>query len=101
MSRTALSILALALFGQLTACAQPAAAPAAPAASPAAAAAPAPLVAAPLAPAAGASAAQAAAAPDGGQPLIEPIVIRGNDRLVAPPRVAVKPPAGGTTSLKF
>ena len=101
MSRTALSILALALFGQLTACAQPAAAPAAPAASPAAAAAPAPLVAAPLAPASGASAAQAAAAPDGGQPLIEPIVIRGNDRLVAPPRVAVKPPAGGTTSLKF
>ena len=62
MSRTALSILALALFGQLTACAQPAAAPAAPAASPAAAAAPAPLVAAPLAPAAGVAAAQAAAA---------------------------------------
>ena len=104
MSRTALSILALTLVGPLAACAQPGTTPDA---SPGQRQAPsAPTVTAPLLPASAAPAAEpvaepVASAPDAERPLAEPVIIRGNDRLVAPPGIAANAPARGSTSLKF
>ena len=98
MSRTPLSLVVLLLLGQLTACAQPAL-PAAPVpGQPPAEALP---TAGILAPAPAASAPPAAASADDTRSSAEPIIIRGNDRMVAPPRIAANAPARGSTSLKF
>ncbi len=100
MHRPSSSLSLLLLLGVLSACTQPgplpgdaqpvatwtepAPLPAQPASAPV-----------PAAPATAASAASAASAS-------EPVIIRGNDRLLAPPAVPVSRPAkGATTSLKF
>ncbi|MEZ5605726.1 MAG: type II secretion system secretin GspD [Burkholderiaceae bacterium] len=98
MSRLFAPLLVLTLSGLLAACAdldtQPAAAPAQVAWS-----APAPATAAMLQASAPAPAAPAASEADTAR---EPIIIRGNDRLVAPPSVPFKGPAkGASTALKF
>ena len=86
--------LVLALSGLLTACASTDAAPGGMPVAP-----PAPPSGVPAAPA-GAPAADAPA--DTGKVGTEPLLIRGNDRVVAPPPTAANAPArGASTSLKF
>ncbi|MFD1895067.1 type II secretion system protein GspD, partial [Ottowia beijingensis] len=97
MSRTPLSLVVLLLLASLAACAQPAAplADTAPAQLPAEALPTAGI----LAPAPAPAASAPVAADDARH--TDPIIIRGNDRLVAPPRIAANAPARGSTSLKF
>ena len=99
MHRTSPSLLALALAGQLAACAHPGAGPAVPTEAPPAALVPAPLAPAASAPLPAAAPQVATAVPDAAD---EPVVIRGNDRLVADRRAPASTPArGAATSLKF
>ena len=99
MHRTSPSLLALALAGQLAACAHPGAGPAVPTDAPPAALVPAPLAPAASAPLPAAAPQVATAVPDAAD---EPVVIRGNDRLVADRRAPASTPArGAATSLKF
>ncbi|MCA0310165.1 MAG: type II secretion system secretin GspD [Proteobacteria bacterium] len=86
--------LVLALSGLLTACASTDAAPGGMPVAP-----PAPASGVPAAPA---SAPAADAPADTGKVGTEPLLIRGNDRVVAPPPTAANAPArGASTSLKF
>ena len=99
MHRTSPSLLALALAGQLAACAHPGAGPAVPTDAPSAALVPAPLAPAASAPLPAAAPQVATAVPDAAD---EPVVVRGNDRLVADRRAPASTPArGAATSLKF
>ena len=96
MSRTSPLLLVLALAGLLASCASTDAAPGG-----------APTVPPAPAPASGSLAAPvstpaAAAGADTGTAATEPLLIRGNDRVVAPPPIAANAPArGASTSLKF
>ena len=96
MSRTPPLLLVLALAGLLASCASTDAAPGG-----------APTVPPAPAPASGSLAAPvstpaAAAGADTGTAATEPLLIRGNDRVVAPPPIAANAPArGASTSLKF
>ncbi len=93
--------LVLVLPGLLAACADLGGGPA-PAAVPASGwATPAPAASA-VAPAASAPAPVASAPSENDAPRAEPIIIRGNDRLIAPPNTPANPPVrGASTSLKF
>ena len=99
MYRLLAPLLVLTLTGMVTACADLDTGPAAAAPAQVAWGAPAPATPAMLRASAPAPAASAASdAPTA----MEPIVIRGNDRLVAPPPVPFKGPAkGASTALKF
>ena len=100
-SRLLPPLLALASAAALSACADLGGGPA-PAAAPASAwATPAPAASA-VAPAASAPAPVASAPSENDAPRAEPIIIRGNDRLIAPPHTPANPPVrGASTSLKF
>ena len=100
-SRLLPPLLALATAAALSACADLGGGPA-PAAVPASGwATPAPAASA-VAPAASAPAPVASAPSENDAPRAEPIIIRGNDRLIAPPHTPANPPVrGASTSLKF
>ncbi|GAB1383394.1 hypothetical protein MASR1M50_17140 [Burkholderiales bacterium] len=96
MSRTTHLPLVLTLAGLLAACAATDNAPPASASALPSAPAPAGVPAAPV------SAPTAEAPADTGPAKTEPLLIRGNDRVVAPPPIAANAPArGASTSLKF
>lgn len=99
MSRTYRSLFALALIGQLAACAHQDVETSAPAETRLPAPAPMALVPAASAPE---PAAPAPASADGGRAMVDPIVIRGSDRVVAEQHLPANVPArSATTSLKF
>ncbi|MBS0404833.1 MAG: hypothetical protein JSS17_00485, partial [Proteobacteria bacterium] len=100
-SRLLPPLLVLASAAALGACADLGGGPA-PAAVPASGwATPAPAASA-VAPAASAPAPVASAPSENDAPRAEPIIIRGNDRLIAPPNTPANPPVrGASTSLKF
>lgn len=98
LSRLLAPVSLLLSLGVLSACANPGQTPAAPSAT--AWFAPAPIAAA--VPPASAPAQPASAAADSDRTVAEPIIIRGNDRLIAPPSIPANPPVrGASTSLKF